>query len=84
MIFSLPEMAWYPYPIIVVMITSIDLSLSIDVLTALNPSLEHRRKHILRLLRPNGDQALESKNEVLRGSDHEEAPVKVHTGEHPG
>ena len=43
------------------MITTIDLSqeiLAIDVLTALKSSLKHRRKHILRLLRLYGDQAL--------------------------
>ena len=30
---------------------------AIDVLTALKSSSEHRRKHILRLLQPYGDQA---------------------------
>ena len=43
------------------MITGFDLSqeiLAIDVLTAFKSSSKHRRKHILRLLRLYGDQAL--------------------------
>ena len=32
--------------------------LATDMLTALKPSLEHDRKHVLRLLRLYGDQAL--------------------------
>ena len=43
------------------MITGIYISqeiFAIDILTALNLSLEHDRKHVLRLLRQYGDQAL--------------------------
>ena len=43
---------------IVVMITGIHISqeiFAIDMLTALKPSLEHDRKHIVRLLRLHGD-----------------------------
>ena len=46
---------------IVVMIAGIHISqeiFAIDILIALKPSLEHDRKHVLRLLRLYGDQAL--------------------------
>ena len=42
------------------MIASVYISqemLANDILTALKPSLEHDRKHVLRLLRLYGDQA---------------------------
>ena len=42
------------------MITSIDLPkeiFAIDMLRALKSLLEHHRKHVLRLLQRNGDQA---------------------------
>ena len=45
------------------MTTSIDVSqetLAIDVWTALKFSQEHRRKHILQLLRLYGDQAIDT------------------------
>ena len=45
---------------IVVMIAGIHISqeiFAIDVLTALKSSLEQRRKHVLQLLHPYGDQA---------------------------
>ena len=50
---------WLGLHILAVMI-SIDASqeiFAINVLTALKSSLGHRRKHILRSLRPYGDQA---------------------------
>ena len=45
----------------IVIIAGIHISqeiFEIDVLTALKSYLEHRRKHVLRLLRRYGDQAL--------------------------
>ena len=50
------------------MMISIDLSqemLAVDVFTALQFSLEHRRKDILRSLRPCGDQALLSSRKLF-------------------
>ena len=49
------------------MITDIHISQEIfanDILTALKPSLEHNRKHVLRLLGLYGDQDQETK--ILR------------------
>ena len=54
--------------IIVVMVASIDLSLAIvavNILTALQSSLKHRRKHVLRLLRLYGEQALNDQASLL-------------------
>ena len=52
---------------IVVMITCFYISqemLANGMLTALKPSLEHDRKHVLRLLRLYGDQALREKYSI--------------------
>ena len=43
----------------------------INMLTALKPSSEHDRKHVLRLLRLYGDQALETYSEASKGGKRE-------------
>ena len=56
------KVSTYAMVFTVLMIAGIHISqeiFAIDMLTALKPSLEHDRKHVLRLLRPylDGDQA---------------------------
>ena len=57
------------------MFTSIDVSQEIfamDLLKALKSSLKHHRKHVLRLLQLNGDQALALANmKNTKGYCHE-------------
>ena len=58
-------MTWSPY--LVVMITGLDFSQQIFVISmlrTLKSSLKHRRKHVLRSLQQYGDHALESLRSV--------------------
>ena len=48
-----------PWSVIIAGVYHSQEMFAVGILTALKPSLEHDRKHVLRLLRLYGDQALE-------------------------